>query len=71
MQNTSPFFSSINYRFLSIATDYFSHSRGERRKDAGKKFCLNRVSNSQSPGHESDTLMSHPGEAGKQQNKSN
>ena len=30
--------------------------RGERRKYAGKKSCLNRVSNSQPPGHESDTL---------------
>ena len=31
-------------------------SRGERRKYARKKVCLNRVSNSQPPGHESDTL---------------
>ena len=30
--------------------------RGERRKYAGKKVCLNRGSNSQPPGHESDTL---------------
>ena len=36
----------------------FSHafSRGERQKYAGKKVCLNGVSNSQPPGHESDTL---------------
>ena len=36
----------------------FSHafSRGERRKYAGKKVRLNRVSNSQPPGHKSDTL---------------
>ena len=30
--------------------------RGERRKYAGKKVHLNRGSNSQPPGHESDTL---------------
>ena len=30
--------------------------RGERRKYAGKKSRLNRGSNSQPPGHESDTL---------------
>ena len=34
--------------------------RGERRKYAGKKSCLNRASNSQSPGHESDTLTTEP-----------
>ena len=31
-------------------------SRGERRKYAGNKFRQKRVSNSQPPGHESDTL---------------
>ena len=31
-------------------------SKGERRKYARKKFRLNRVSTSQPPGHESDTL---------------
>ena len=31
-------------------------SRGQRRKYAGKKSRLNRRSNSQPPGHESDTL---------------
>ena len=30
--------------------------RGERQKQAGKKVCLNRGSNSQPPGHETDTL---------------
>ena len=35
-------------------------SRGERRKYAGKKFCLNRASNSQPSGHESDTLTTEP-----------
>ena len=35
-------------------------SRGEKRKYTGKKFCLNRVSNSQPPGHESDTLTTEP-----------
>ena len=36
--------------------------RGERRKDAGKKSHLNRGSNSQPPGHESDTLSTEPPE---------
>ena len=35
-------------------------SRGESRKYAGKKFRLNKVSNSQPPGHESDTLATEP-----------
>ena len=35
-------------------------SRGERRKYAGKKVGLNRVSNSQPPGHESDVLTTEP-----------
>ena len=34
--------------------------RGERRKDVGKKSLLNRGSNSQPPGHESDTLTTEP-----------
>ena len=34
--------------------------RGERRKYAGKKSRLNRGSNSQPPGHESDTLITEP-----------
>ena len=34
--------------------------RGERRKYAGKKVRLNRGSNSQPPGHESDTLATEP-----------
>ena len=34
--------------------------RGERRKYAGKKVHLNRGSNSQPPGHESDTLTTEP-----------
>ena len=34
--------------------------RGERRKYAGKKSRLNRGSNSQPPGHESDTLTTVP-----------
>ena len=34
--------------------------RGERQKYAGKKSCLNRVSNLQPPGHESDTLTTEP-----------
>ena len=34
--------------------------RGERRKYAGKQSRLNRGSNSQPPGHESDTLTTAP-----------
>ena len=34
--------------------------RGERRKYAGKRSRLNRGSNSQPPGHESDTLTNKP-----------
>ena len=34
--------------------------RGERRKYAGKKVCLNRGSNSQPPGNESDMLTPEP-----------
>ena len=34
--------------------------RGERRKYDGKKICLNRGSNSQPPGDESDTLTTEP-----------
>ena len=34
--------------------------RGERQKYAGKKSRLNRGSNSQPPGHESDTLTTEP-----------
>ena len=34
--------------------------RGERRKYTGKKSRLNRGSNSQPPGHESDTLTTEP-----------
>ena len=34
--------------------------RGERRKYAGKKVSLNRGSNSQPPGHESDTFTTEP-----------
>ena len=38
--------------------------RGERPKYAGKKNCLNRGSNSQPPGHESDMLTTEPTGAG-------
>ena len=34
--------------------------RGERRKYAGKKSRLNRGSNSQTPGYESDTVTTEP-----------
>ena len=42
---------------------YFS--RGVRRKYAKKKISLNWVSNSQPPGHESDTLTTEPPRRGK------
>ena len=44
--------------FFSKATDFFSHMlrRGKRRRYAKKKGRLNRGSNLQPPGHESDTL---------------
>ena len=41
--------------------------RGERRKYAGKKSRLNRGSNSQPPGHESDTLTIEPPRRGSYQ----
>ena len=51
--------------FPKPPTTFFTcFCRGERQKYAGKKSCLNRVSNSQPPGQESDTLpLSHPGGA--------
>ena len=39
--------------------------RGERRKYAGKKSCLYRGSNSQPPGHQSDTLTTEPPRRGR------
>ena len=53
----------------SVITHFFSKpwntlltcfSRGERRKYVGKEFRLNRISNSQQPGHECDTLAIEP-----------
>ena len=45
------------FSFQSKPTTFLTcFSRGERWKYAGKKVRLNRVSNSQPPGHESDTL---------------
>ena len=42
--------------------------RGERRKYARKKSHLNQGSNSQPPGHESDTLTTEPPGRGKSSN---
>ena len=50
---------NTNTTFLYKATDYFSHMLLQRW-DAGKKVHLNRRSNSQSTGHESDTLNTEP-----------
>ena len=47
---TQLFFSKPPTAFLTC------FCRGERRKYAGKKSCLNRGSNSQPPGHQSDML---------------
>ena len=43
--------------------------RGERRKYAGKKARLNRLLNSQPPGHESDMLTTEPPGRGSAANK--
>ena len=51
---THLFFPKPSTTFLT----YFC--RGERRKYARKKSCLNWGSNSQPPGHESDTLTIEP-----------
>ena len=51
---TQPFFPKPPTTFLT------SFSRGERRKYAGKKDRLNRVSNSQPPRLKSDTLTIEP-----------
>ena len=52
----------LNTNFLSKSPTTFltCSSRGEKRKYAGKKFRLNQFSNSQSPGHESDSLTTEP-----------
>ena len=48
------------------------YCRGERRKYPGKEVRLNRGSNSQLPGHESDTLTTEPpGRGGPLEYKSN
>ena len=47
--------------FPKPPTTFFTcFSRGERQKYAEKKVRLNRGSNSQPPGHESDTLTTEP-----------
>ena len=46
------------------------YCRGERRKYAGKKSRPNRGSNSQPPGHESDTLTTKPPGAAHNETKS-
>ena len=51
-------YTSINSNFFPKPSTAFltCFRRGERRKYAGKKVRLNRVSKTQPPGHESDTL---------------
>ena len=49
------------FLFLKPPTTFLTcFCRGERRKYAGKKSRLNRGSNSQPPGHESDTFTTEP-----------
>ena len=55
------FFPNTQTTFLT----YFF--RSERQKYAGKIVCLNRGSNSQPPGHESDTLITEPLERGERE----
>ena len=52
---------STNTTFIpKPPTTFLTCFRGERRKCARKKARHNRVSNSQPPGHESDTLTTEP-----------
>ena len=51
---TQLFFSKPPTTFLTL------FCRGERRKYAGKKVRINQGSNSQPPGHESETLNTEP-----------
>ena len=46
--------------FSKPPTRFLTCFRGDRHKYAGKIVCLNRVSNSQPPGHESDMLTTEP-----------
>ena len=49
-----PHMSEMNHPVVGV------FSRGERQKFARKKVCIDRVSNSQAPGHESYTLTTEP-----------
>ena len=61
---TQPFFPKPHTTFPTF------FCRGERRKCAGKKVRLNRGSNSQPPGHESDTLATEsPGRGSRKEKK--
>ena len=51
--------------FPNPPTTFLSCFRGERRKYAKKKVRLNRVSNSQPPGHESDAFTNWPSGRGR------
>ena len=46
--------------FPKLPTTFLTYFRGERRKYAGQKVCLNQILNSQPPVHESDTLTTEP-----------
>ena len=62
--------STTNQPITPVLTQFFfpkplttfltCYCKGERRKYAGKKSRLNRGSNSQPPGHESNTLTTEP-----------
>ena len=55
----------IQFFFLMLTTTFPTcFCRGERRKYAGKKVCLNQWLNLQPPGHESDMLITEPPKGG-------
>ena len=55
-----PVLTQLSFQNHQLLSSHASVEVGERRKYAGKKVCLSQVSNSQPPGHESDTLTTEP-----------
>ena len=53
-------FTNTNFFPKPPTTFLTCFSRGEKQKYTRKKFCLNRVSNSQPPGHGSEMLTNEP-----------
>ena len=56
----TPVIIQISFQSHLLLLFFTCFRRGERRKYAGQKFRLNRGSNSQPLGHESDTLTTEP-----------